>query len=320
MLPAIPPGLRTVPAFPPVAAKLLTVFASPNLSVRHIGDLLTSDPVFAARILQCANSAEFARLAEITDVRQALMLLGLERVRRVTVSLAAATFLRNATADEDLRRCWRHTVACGILADAIATACGVLIEHAYTAGLLHDIGRLGLLAAYPKEFAKLIRRANETGSPLSVEEQREFGMDHCEAGRYLARRWGLPAIFQTIAGGHHRAPATAELDLLTIVQCACRAADALGFAVASDGGEAGLDVALAPLPTAAAARLAAHPDRLRERIESQLTCYEGGREGLAGAILEPEAEEEDAAAALPLELAPPEAAPSGWFRRLLRLR
>ncbi|MDX2150348.1 MAG: HDOD domain-containing protein [Bryobacteraceae bacterium] len=319
-LPAIPAGLRTVPAFPPVAARLLTVFSSPNISVRQVADLIASDPVFSARILQCANSAEFARLAEVSDVRQALMLLGLERVRRVTVSLAAATFVRGAGAPEEMRQCWRHTVACGILADAITAACGLFVEFGYTAGLLHDIGRLGLLAAYPKEYGALIRTVAQDGGSLQEAEYRHFGMDHASAGKFLSRRWALPAVFESVAAGHHRAPEGKSLDLLTIVHCACGAADALGFHVVPPQAPPDLELVLSPLPPAAARRLTANPADLRARIESQLSLYEGGREGVAAAMLDPDGEPDDESdpGLLPLDLSLPEPAPRSWWRRLFR--
>jgi hypothetical protein len=102
---------------------------------------------------------------------------------------------------------------------------------AYTAGIIHDIGRLGLLVAYPKEYERIIRLAAERCLDLLDFEAEQFGMHHAEAGRILADRWGLPEEFRVVAGRHHDPCEGEELDLLRIVHVACRLADVLGYYV-----------------------------------------------------------------------------------------
>jgi len=250
------------------------MFGLESVQLRDIADIIARDPTFSARVLQCANSAEFAHLEEITNVRQALTMLGLDRAHRVTISLAAAAYMKPSVQTTELQRCWRHMVACGVLSQEIAAACGFPIDQAYTAGILHDIGRLGLLVAYPKEYEAIIRNAADRSLDLLDYEREQFGVDHCEAGRYLARRWNLPEIFRIIAGRHHDPPDGPQLDLLTVVHYACRTADAMGFDVSLPLQPQSAEETLEGLPPRAVERLLARKDEIRTLVDQQVHLYD----------------------------------------------
>ena len=270
---AIPKKLYAIPAFPPIAGRLMATFAQQNVQTKDIADLIAKEPTFASRVLQIANSAQFAFQFPITNIRHAVVLMGLEQVRNATVTLATVSLYRAALQADELIRCWQHTVACGILAAEIAKACGVFQEEAYTAGILHDIGRLGLLAAYPREYQKTVRDAAERSLDLLDYEREQFGVDHCEAGRWLGERWGLPKEFRIIAGRHHDPPDGASLDLRTVVHMACRFADYLGFDVTKPLKPVELDELLAPIPEARRLRLIRDVDRLRRMVQEHLGDY-----------------------------------------------
>lgn len=250
------------------------MFGLESVQLRDIADIIARDPTFSARVLQCANSAEFAHAEEITNVRQALTMLGLDRAHRVTISLAAAAYMKPSVQTTELQRCWRHMVACGVLSQEIASACGFPTDQAYTSGILHDIGRLGLLVAYPKEYEAVIRNAADRSLDLLDYEREQFGVDHCEAGRYLARRWNLPEIFRIIAGRHHDPPDGPQLDLLTIVHYACQTADAMGFDVSLPLQPRSLEATLEGLPPRAVERLLARRDEIRTLVEQQVHLYD----------------------------------------------
>jgi putative nucleotidyltransferase with HDIG domain len=175
-------------------------------------------------------------------------LLGLDLTRQVVLSHATAAYAKGALRTEELRRCWQHTVATAVLADQIANACGEFASVAFTAGIVHDIGRLGLLVAYPVEYERVIRDAAVRCLDLLDFERDEFGMDHAEAGRVLAERWGLPPGLAQIAGRHHDPCEGTTLNLLSIVHVACRLADALGYDVVKPLAPLDFDTVLAELP------------------------------------------------------------------------
>src|ERR1700722_13015620 len=191
-------SLKKVPPFPPVAAKLLSLLSSPAVDTNEVADLIGSDATFTARLLQRVNSAEFGILTDITNVRRAVALLGLDTTRQIILTQATATYAQGGLKTEAMRRCWQHTVATAVLADEIAMACGEFSSVAFTAGIMHDIGRLGLLVAYPEEYERVIRDAAERSLDVLDFEEEEFGAHHAEAGRMLAERWELPSDMAVI--------------------------------------------------------------------------------------------------------------------------
>jgi|HubBroStandDraft_5_1064220.scaffolds.fasta_scaffold27293_2 HD-like signal output (HDOD) protein len=270
---AISESLKKVPPFPPVAAKLLQLLANPSVDTNEVADLIGSDPTFMARLLQRANSAQFGFISDVTSARRAVALLGLDLTRQITLAHATAAYAGGALKTEALRRCWQHTVATAVLAEEIAIACEMFTSVAFTAGIMHDIGRLGLLVAYPDEYELVIRGAAERCLDLLDFEEETFGVHHAEAGRMLAERWGLPTDTAMIAGRHHDACEGIELDLLRIVHVACRLADVLGFDVVKPLAPSSADVVLAELPPHARQRLTQAPEELLKRIEQRISEF-----------------------------------------------
>ncbi|MBZ5631619.1 MAG: HDOD domain-containing protein [Acidobacteriia bacterium] len=265
-----PAVLEKVPPFPPVAAKLLGVLARADVEVREVAQLIGSDATFTARLLRCVNSYEFGLTSPVTNVQQAVALAGLDRTRQITMTQAAAVYAQGALRTGELRRCWQHSIATAVLADEIAQACGVFTDAAFTAGIMHDIGRLGLLVAYPDRYERIIRDAAAQCLDLLDFEQEEFGVNHTEAGRYLAEKWGLPEDLRTVAGRHHDPSEGAELDLLRLVRVACRLADSLGYDVTRPLVPTNAKAALKELPLAARQRFRKSPEQLRALIEKQI--------------------------------------------------
>ncbi len=267
---AISASLKKVPPFPPVAVKLLGLLSCPAVDTNEVADLIASDATFTARLLQRVNSAEFGFASDITSVRRAIALLGLDTTRQVMLAHATAAYAQGGLKTGGMRRCWQHTVATAVLADEIATACGAFMNEAFTAGIMHDIGRLGLLVAYPQEYEIVIRTAAERSLDVLDFETEEFGMHHGEAGRMLAETWGLPAEILSIAGRHHDPCEGVELNLLRIVHVACHLADVLGYEVVKPLVRLEPRDVLAELPLRAQVRLTQSPEVLARQIEERI--------------------------------------------------
>ncbi len=267
---AISDGLKRVPPFPPVAVKLLSFLSNPAVDTNEVADLIASDATFTARVLQRVNSAEFGFITDVTNVRRAVALLGLDTTRQITLAQAAAAYAQGGLKTETMRRCWQHTVATAVLAEEIAAACGAFSSVAFTAGIMHDIGRLGLLVAYPEEYERVVRNAAERSLDVLDFEEEEFGAHHAEAGRMLAEQWGLPSEMALIAGRHHDPCEGMELGLLRIVHVACRLADVLGYDVVKPLMPSNVSDVIAQLPPQAQERLCRAPEELCERIDQRI--------------------------------------------------
>ena len=224
--------LSKIPAFPPVVLRALDLLCADNAKIPELVRVITADPTLAAQVLRLANSALFAFTTKIGTVQHALTALGLGRVHALVVNIATTNYMRAALRTKALTSCWRHTLASAVLSRELARAARLEPERAYTLGLLHDIGRLGLLVAYPDSYDSLVMAANRDLVSLVDMEKHRFGMDHCETGRILLAEWGLPEEFGRVACSHHDAPQEGPFDMLQVVHFACGMADSLGNYVA----------------------------------------------------------------------------------------
>jgi len=312
----IPSRLANVPAFPPVVARLLALLSSEASSMTEIAAAIASDPVFAGRILRYANSAAVERVIPAHNILEAIVTLGVDRTREVALSTATLAYLGSAIKEKQLRRAWRHTVAAAVAASHLARACQVSPGEAYTTALMHDLGRLVLLSAYPAEYEEIIQRAQAEEKPRSdsagepdpgngcdsngcdnarlLELEREyFGVDHAETGSELARRWRLPDSI-VMAAGHHHEPPAGELDLLAVVQLACRLADLLGFTFSEAPSPLSFDDIAQSLPAAAAEDLWDAIPLLEEEISKQILFFSNTGNQLPARRLQTSIDERDA--------------------------
>ncbi len=288
--------LARIPAFPPIVLRLLDLLARDTVEIKELVALISSDPAFSAQVLRLANSALFGFRSQIDSIQSALVVLGLQRVRSLSMTVATANHMKGVLQIEELARCWRHMLACALLTEQLARSCSAFEDRAYTAGLLHDVGRLGLLLAYPQEYAALLRDIKRTPLELLDLEKEELGMDHCEAGRTLAEHWNLPPDFQIVAARHHDPQNNSEIDLLTLVHLGCRLADSLGFWVVEPLKPCSPEEFEQSLPPLLAKRLRIDAPRWREIVERRIECYgdpDGGDSERFLSNPEPLAEEPD---------------------------
>jgi HD-like signal output (HDOD) protein len=270
------PALASIPVFPPIALRVLDLASQNDIAMRQLSEVIGSDAVFSAQVLRLANSPMFGHGAQIESLSHALVTLGLERLQGLAMTVATSNYLRTALRIEELRRCWRHTLACAILCRELARAASISEELGYMLGLLHDIGRLGLLVAHPNEYAEMLRDADREPMGLLDLEKKRFGMDHCEVGRRLAEQWNLPEDFPFILGRHHDPPSGTSLDILGVVYHGCRLADALGFSVLKPLRSATLEEIHAALPAQIAERFSATAGDLAKMVEERIQLHDSG--------------------------------------------
>lgn len=252
--PKRPWALCTLPPVPAVALRVTEMLSHEETDVNQLVEMVQMDPAFAAELLRVANSPLYGFTSEIRSVKHATTALGLEFVKHLALTVALRAYVKSALRVPVLRRCWSHSVACAFLSQELATACSVPLDATYSAGLLHDIGRMGLLASYPTEYANLLSITQENPFDLLESESALFDINHCEAGAWLAKEWRLPQELTEVAEHHHDSPRR-DTRLLTLVSLACRLADALEFAVLPTQTLLPVEEILAHLPRAAQDRV-----------------------------------------------------------------
>jgi len=269
-----PWALSTPPPFPAIALKVMELLGKEDIDVREVVRWLQADAVFSGEMLRVANSALYSPSGEIRSVHQATIVLGLDFVKALAITVGLRVYVKSAMKVPILRRCWSHSLACAILSQELASACFLKPDEAYTAGLLHDIGRLGLMAAYPLEYANLLSVAVDHSFDVLNCERELFDIDHCEAGEWLAKQWRLPAELGNIAAHHHDEPSVRDRglqpDLLNIIRLGCRLADTLDFGVAKPRENWALEDIVALLPETARHRFPQDAAALKAKVEDRL--------------------------------------------------
>ena len=201
-----PDVLDSLPPLPPVALRVVQVSQDPRASAADLATVVSSDPALSARILRVANSPAYRAVQEITSVQAALVRLGFVQARNIALSAALtgayAPDERNALFRID--EFWRHSLAVAFRAAELAAERPELdVPTAFTAGLLHDIGRLALYYADPAGMDQAVAAVLAGGATLEAAELAETGYTHGEVGGALCRGWGLPERIAEAAANHH---------------------------------------------------------------------------------------------------------------------
>lgn len=267
---ATPWALENLPPFPAVATQLLQVVSREDVNLNEVGRFISSDPVLAADVLQIANSPVYGLRSQVKSITHAIVVLGLERVKGISLTRAFGRHLRSTLKVVALQRCWQNSLAGAILAEKLARPCGIEPGLAYTAGLLRDIGRLALLMKYPDEFANMLAVSQTNGFDLMYTERELFDVDHCQAGVWLTERMGLPAELREVVAHHHEDPQGTAFGLIQMVHVADAMADALGFGILVLPELPKFLDALDELPQSAQERFDVDPEELKNEVSSRL--------------------------------------------------
>ena len=224
---AQPWAIKNLPPFPAVALQLMGLLDS-DVPVKDVVKLLRMDPALSAEILRVSNSPLYGLSRHVDSVSHAVVVLGGDAVKRLALTVALGRFTQNFMKHKGLRRCWDHSVACALIAEDLAEFAGQTKDRAYTAGLLHDVGRLALLACYPDEYENLLAVASENDFDFRTTEKKLFEIDHCSAGQWLSKSWNLPPDMTEAIAGHHE-PGLAHGSLASLIAVSDSLAAALGY-------------------------------------------------------------------------------------------
>jgi HD-like signal output (HDOD) protein/CheY-like chemotaxis protein len=198
--------LKTVPSLPALYVAVTEALRSSDSSITDIGNLIAQEMGMSAKVLQLVNSAFFGLSNRVSSPRQAVLLIGIENLKALVLSVQVFSDLGGHLTRE-LGFLWNHSMSTASFAKAIArvelSSSGVR-EDAFTAGLLHDVGRLVLASAFGAEYREVLKRAAEPGVLLASCEGDAFGCTHNGVGAYLLGLWGLTDSIVEAVAWHHQ--------------------------------------------------------------------------------------------------------------------
>jgi len=199
--------LRSIPSPPHLFEQIRAELNKPDTSLDLVAQLIQKDAATTAKILQLVNSAFFGMPQEISDVNQALMLLGVEILKSLVLMVGfTSSWERKLGGYFSAKAFSDHCLQVANLSRDIATELKLSKrdkENAFSAGLLHDLGKLIIASVNPREYAEIIRLSSKGTTSLSQLEAQRFGDSHAAVGAYLLNIWGLPIPVVEAAAYHH---------------------------------------------------------------------------------------------------------------------
>jgi putative nucleotidyltransferase with HDIG domain len=232
--------VRTVPSIPSVVVKLRQYLSDPDVSFDELAKVIEYDPGLTANLLQLANSAYFGWSGRIKTVKEAITRLGTNRIFQMVLCMSVAPLVRKPVKGYDMESngLWKHSIAVAVCAEQLAQILKIPnSEEAFTAGLLHDMGKilLGTFVEVDDEPIKDLVR--DEGVSFNEAERQVLGIDHAEAAAELLQYWKLPENVVAAARWHHE-PEEADgkhRDIVDLVHVADILCIRMGWGIGSDG-------------------------------------------------------------------------------------
>ena len=229
--------IEGLPTLPTVYALVEQKCDDPNVGADQLAEVIETDPSITMKLLKLSNSAFFGFSREIKSIRDAVSLLGNETVKNAVLSISVfeATKDQKESAGLDKKEFWRHSTAVGSAARFIAKKMRIQREEAFTAGILHDIGKIILDGLYCEFYEPVLKAVEEKQLSLFEAESSTLQLNHAALGKELAESLKIPPrLIEPIA--YHHTPKSSELDpeLANSVHIGDACARNLGFGSGGD--------------------------------------------------------------------------------------
>jgi putative nucleotidyltransferase with HDIG domain len=206
-------------ALPQVILKLIDLTADPKVSATDVERVIQSDQGTTARVLTLANSSYYGLPRRISSVREAVVFLGFKTVRSLAMTVSAFNMFlgRSDQASLTRRDLWRHSLNTALCTKIV---CSKLTKHdsnlvesqeAFTAGLLHDVGKMALDIAMSKQYAAALSEAKKANKRFHEVEADFLPYTHSLIGKTMADRWSLPEVLCDAILNHH-SPMAAQVN------------------------------------------------------------------------------------------------------------
>lgn len=228
-------GLDDLPSLPAVVMELLGSIDQEDIDISVLAKKVAADQALTAKTLRLANSSAFGLQVKATTIQQAMTYLGFQSTRNLILAAAmTGCFPSGRCPSFDDKAFWRLSIATAACARVLARHMRFNQDVAFTAGLLHGIGRLVLVTRYPEQYDAVLRERKRLDGNLQDTERAMLGVDHVLAGAALAEHWQFSGTMQQAIAFHHAPETPGAGFLATIVHVANAVAHALDLAGDAD--------------------------------------------------------------------------------------
>ena len=202
--------IREISTLPQVMTRIMEVITCEHSSATDLATEIAKDASLTAKILKMVNSAYYGFYREIAKVSDAVVVLGFNEIRRLSLAISVldAFGMRN---EDDRLAFWNHSFICAAMSDILAKKRHLQEQGAFTAGLLHDIGKSILDQYFSDMFVAVQEHMRENSLKAHESENALFGFDHADIGYWLSERWNLPVTLGEAIHYHHQPESATEL-------------------------------------------------------------------------------------------------------------
>ena len=230
--------IKSFPSMSGAALKVLKLVDDPKSTASEIEEILRYEPSITANILKLTNSAYFGVPTKVASIRQAIVLLGWEKLGKLVMTTCVNAVLDKPVRGYDLSpgELWQHSIAVSVAAELLVKELSIDADNEiFTAALVHDLGKL-VLGDYVKEDFSAIKTAAGEGTPFQAAERRVLGTDHAEVGGRLLELWSFPESLVQAVRWHHEPDSAEEpgaiIDLIHVADVLCLM---IGLGVGTEG-------------------------------------------------------------------------------------
>ena len=210
--------VKVLPAAPQILPKVLDALHHEQTTLEEVGEIIALDPALTAKLLHYCNSVYFAGREPVASVPEAIGRVGFQTIFSLVSAVTGSNaFKLPATAGVDEAQLWTHSLTAAFGCKFIAEDIGEDSNLLFTAGLLHDIGRVVLAQAKGAPYGQLLAQAAATGFSPAVLEKNSYGFTHAEVGACLMETWKLPVPLVDSVRFHHQPAAGAAKKLAATV-------------------------------------------------------------------------------------------------------
>ena len=223
--------LQTLPTLSTVVADLLNCVDQDDIDIAILARKVSHDQALTAKTLRFANSSFFGTQSKVSTIQQAISLIGVQSMRHLIMTTAlSGHFVDGNCPGFDPRAFWRHSLATAVCCKVLAMHLHLNQDFAFTAGLLHDIGRLVLVSSFPQQYAATLAYRAASDCLLLDAERIVLDTDHVIVGQALAAHWNFSEIILKAIAGHHAPEAFGTASIASIVHVANSIVHALDLA------------------------------------------------------------------------------------------
>ncbi|MDR1575671.1 MAG: HDOD domain-containing protein [Treponema sp.] len=203
--------IKDMPSLPTSVSKVLNLCNNPQTSPADLNYVISLDPVLVGRVLKLLNSAYYGLNQRVTNLVRAIIMLGINTIKNLALSSAIMGILPKDKRYQglDMEGFWRHSLCVGTATKLFAKQRGVdpkRLEEYFTAGLLHDIGKIPLNAVLSRDYMAAVTDADRERLSLYQAESKTLGINHCDVGAIIVNAWQLPGpVGETIVFHHNLA-------------------------------------------------------------------------------------------------------------------